>query len=247
MVRDGLIKIFLKLRNRVSARPIVLKNSYQIENFAGLSSYYFGTTSLLTNSLLTLYASVKLRVTAFEAIQCRDQRFATSFGYGVDTRTYRWLQQCRDATDRESIDDTLINFAPMVTQVLLDNFIQPLPDSLALIEKKEKRKITENHNPLGDRDTRRPRRNQDDGTQKLNNPSMIDEWKLKANEDYSKFAGQHFELKPKIEERYCCARWHIRGYCFENCKNKVTHIPSQELNQASKTQFAVYVRTCRGE
>ena len=218
---------------------------YQVENFAGKASFFFGTTSRLTTNLLKLRKQIKNNLTAFEAIQDRDPKFATSFGYGVDTRTYRWLQQCRDCTEREAVDDNLIDFTPMITDVLLDRFVQPLPSSIALIEYKGKRR---NQDSATQNDDRRDKKVKEEDTPiKVTNEDMINDWKLKDREDYKIFAGQHVDLKPKIDGRFYCSRWHIRGYCFTNCKNNDTHIPSQSLPTDGKQQMCVYIQTCRGQ
>ena len=159
------------------------------------------------------------------------------------TRTYRWLQQCRDGVEREQVDDDMIDFSPLVTKVILDSFYQPLPSSPALIESHPKKREREENKP----GAQKKRKDQREEGLRVSNEKMIAEWKLRPGEKYAKFAGEHLELRPKVDGKYACTRWHVKGYCFANCKNKNSHFPSHDAPQDFKEQFEVWVKTCRGE
>ena len=58
----------------------------------------------------------------FESQQLKDKDFFTKFAYQVDTRVFRWLQQCAQETDREKVDDSLLEFKELVNQILNDQF-----------------------------------------------------------------------------------------------------------------------------
>ena len=125
----------------------------------------------------------------------------------------------------EAVDDNLIDFTPMITDALFDRFVQPLPSSIALIECTGKWKPQDVDAQNEDR--RDNCKKGDDTSTRVTNDDMVNDWKLKDNENYKIFAGQHVKLKPKIYDMYYCSRWHIRGYCFTNYKNAITHISSQ--------------------
>ena len=141
---------------------------------------------------------------------------------------------CKDWDDRETVDDTLINFDDIVRDVLTDSYHQLLPSSITLISK----------NPTDHKDKKRKR--EDDDKEMVQNSGSIEEWKLKTNENYSQvFAGKHIYKKPLIGDRSLCSRFHIKGYCFTNCKNTATHIPSRNLEQSVRQKFTNYVQCCR--
>ena len=215
---------------------------FQLENLAGLAAFFFGEKSLLTRRLIEFTTKIKTRVVAFDAQQESDFEFASKIGYAVDTRTFRWLQQCRDASDREGVDDLLVNFTPILNDVLLDRFVQPLPESISCFSKKKRKSDADE----GRQGPKKPKGNEDE-TKKVFNEDMEADWALREGEDYSLFAGKNQELKPKTRGRYTCSRWFIKGFCFESCKNKITHLTPDELPHDTKTQMTTWVRACRGE
>ena len=174
----------------VSKQGIEAPNSieelrFQLENFSGLSAFFFGETFLLTRNLTDFVKKIKTRVVAFDAHQENDFEFATKIGYAVDTRVFRWIQQCRDAEDRESVDDSLVNFNPILNDVLLDRFAQPLPNSLACFSNKKRKQ-----DPDGAGPGRKKYKDQDDESNKVVNDEQVEQWNLRNNEDYSCFAGK---------------------------------------------------------
>ena len=93
----------------------------------------------------------------------------------------------------EVVDENLVDFAPMTTDVLLDRFVQPLPFYIVLIEYKGKRKPQDVDAQNDDR--RHKRQKVDDTPTRVINDDMINDWKLKENENHNIFTGQHVELK----------------------------------------------------
>ena len=204
---------------------------FQLKNMNGLSSFFFDKSCILSLSLLQFVQKMKQYTLAFEACQARDPSFATKVAYMIDTRVFRWLQMCRDASDREQVSDGLLDFEDITRNVLLDNFSQSLPSSIKVVEKPTKlgkRKFGETENEVTD------------------NSEPIQEWLLKANENYSSvFAIQNIDKKSSMGGRLLCSRFHTKGYCFPNCKNVTTHIPSKQLPIDIKNKYSSYVRMCR--
>ena len=100
---------------------------HQLRNFLGLVCIFFGDESILANSLKKFIEILSQHTLTLEAAQFRDKLFATKLGYVVDTRAYRWLQQCQAYDNRQEVNDNLIQFENIVEQVLTDSFIQILP------------------------------------------------------------------------------------------------------------------------
>ena len=74
------------------------------------------------------------------------------------------------------------------------------------------------------------------------NNKIIQDWKLKSKKYYPRlYAGKNIELKPKIDRKYACALWHIKGYWFYSCKNKATCITSKDTEVEFKEQFSIYI------
>ena len=116
----------------------------------------------------------------------------------------------------EEVDNNLIYFVPMITDVLIDRFVQPLSSYIALIQCKGKQKSQDINTQ---NDDRRDKRQKVDYTPtSVTNDAMINDWKLKDNDNCKIFAGHHVELKPKLDYRHYFRMWHIRHHCFTNCK-----------------------------
>ena len=205
---------------------------YQVENILGLTAFFFDPKCILAKALTKFRATLKSYIVAFEACQARDTSFATRVSYAIDTRIFRWLQMCRDCPEREQVSDNLIDFDDIARDVLLDRYSQPLPSSIKLVEK-----------PNG---SDKKRKREDDESGAVENKGTIQEWLLKPDENYTEvFAGKHVELKPKIDGRLICSRFHTKGYCFDNCKNKATHVDSSKLPKKIQEHYGKYIRTCR--
>jgi len=65
-----------------------------------------------------------------------DQTLITKIMYAVDTRMQLWLSDGRTASDREEMDDGIINLAPIVTSVLMDQLVVSLPSCLTPTSRK---------------------------------------------------------------------------------------------------------------
>ena len=148
---------------------------------------------------------------------------------------------CRDALNREHVIDGLIDFEDITRDLLLDNFSQALPSSIKVYEKPTKPgkgKFGETENEEG----------KFGGTENkpTSNSDPIQEWLLKANYVYSSvFEGQNIDKKQSMGGRLVCFRFHTKGYCFPNCKNAATHIPSKQLPSDIQNKYSNHVKMCR--
>ena len=102
-------------------------SNHQFHIWWGYSAFFFGDKSKLPKYLAELIELIALHCITFEAQHINDHKTFTKFGYQVDTRVFRWLQQCEMNSDREKVDGMLINFKPLINAVLNDQFYQQLP------------------------------------------------------------------------------------------------------------------------
>ena len=187
--------------------------------------------------------SITENVLTFEHSQIRDTQFASKQCYTVDTRIFRWLQQCLRKNDRESVDDSLIDFKPIFASVLTDSFYQELP--LAISEHPPSNNLDTENVKTGKR-----KRVVDDQEErnviKVMNPKTNPDWMLKENESYSELvSGKHVDKRPILHGKRMCPCYHMKGYCFNNCANKNSHIPSKDVDKNTAKAFSEFVRLCR--
>ena len=81
---------------------------------------------------------------------------------------------------------------------------------------------------------------------KIQNSIPINEWLVADAQEYkTKFAGKKLSDRPKLLEKSVCQRFHSKGYCFSDCFNKETHIPSKDIDNVTKEGYSNYCKICR--
>ena len=95
--------------------------------------------------------------------------------------------------------------------------------------------------------SKKSKKNSDNEDRKVDNKNSIQEWLCKEGEDHRvKFVGKHCTKRPKIGNFPMCVRFHTKSFCFADCINKSSHIPSQDLPQNTKKSYLNFIKNCRG-
>ena len=209
---------------------------HQLRNFLGLACFFFGDNCILSKKLTQFIDTLSQHTLTLEAAQYRDSLFATKLGYVVDTRAFRWLQQCQASKDRNEVNDNIIALDNIVDQVLTDSFFQILPMTF------------KQFNPTQDKDEPTPQRNKRQRTnqqaisEKVINPKPMKDWNVHPGDFQKYFAGKNLELRPFLDNRPMCTRFHSKFYCFSDCVNKITHQPSVDLDESVKKAYSTYMK-----
>ena len=226
---------------------------HQLKNFWGLSSFFFGENSVLSQALEPLLGTISNHTLTFEAAQLRDKNFATKLGYAIDTRVFRWLQQCRTKHSRTQVNDSLLQFDQLIDQVLTDSFLQVLPTTFKNFQNSTKKTDdSDDDNSTGpvSPNTKKRRRNNTQ-SQKKNieqNTKTITSWLAEDNDVYKRcFAAQNLKDRPMFKNKPMCQRYHSKGFCFDDCLNKITHVPSGDIDSATATAYKKYVTKCKAQ
>ena len=206
--------------------------NHQLKNFWGLTVFFFGQECILAKRLAPMMATISNHTLTFESAQFRDNTFATKLGYAVDTRVFRWLEQCRTFTDRGQVNDRLLDFNIIVDQILTDSFFQVLPLTFKKFVAPDagdsETMITTDSNMLHrNKRTRSDTPRQD---KRIMNPKPIKSWQV-SPVDFNKYMStKNLELRVPFPGKFVCPRFHSKGYCFDDCANKLSHIPSTDLD-----------------
>ena len=135
--------------------------------------FFFGDKSVLTANPHRLHRSIKAHIITFCTAQLRSPSFTAEFAYAMDTQTFRWLKMYLNAADCSQMDDTLVSFDTLLSFVLIDNFLQPLPASIAWISNKRQRtELTD------DSESGRGKKCKKQETRLADNTQMDPDWKL---------------------------------------------------------------------
>ena len=223
--------------------------SHQLKNFWGLATFFFGPQSMVSTALSPLLKKISQHTLTFEGAQCRDPQFVTKLGYAIDTRVFRWLDQCRALPNRVTINDNLLAFDTLIDQVLTDSFCQMLPTTFKDFSLSQTQPNHSHPNASEHTNEQRPRKqrrtNTDTNKERIMNTKQIQEWIAPPEEYRQQFIGKFLDMRPRLNNKPMCQRFHSKGYCFSDCMNKTTHVPSQDIDLALQKQYRKYVEKCK--
>jgi hypothetical protein len=81
----------------------------------------------------------------------------------------------------------------------------------------------------------------------VKNDLQCAEFKLKEGELWTQFAGMHLDDRAKMKGTIMCTRWHTRGDCFADCKNKASHVACSGILSDAKQGHLRWMQKCRRE
>ena len=211
----------------------------------GASSIVFGHLSVLTDNLGILEKKVNKHLTTFLGKQAADFAFSTKFLFAVDSRIQRWLRECRGATSRDEVDDSIIDFNSLIGY-LLDNMFQvdlpsafKIPNDTAQEPSLKKRRVLQGMSTSpGEKEDRFVR-----------NEDQCPAFKLKDNEKWKDFCGAFVDERPDWSDSgvKMCARFHIKGDCFSDCRYIDSHVACNKIPSAQKSDMIKYLKKVRRE
>ena len=165
-----------------------------------------------------------------------DKEFIAKFLCAVDEQIYSWLKQCSVTQAVTDTDLNLMNYSSLIQDVKLNRFMYILPPTTASIESKteERKMVSKNAG------TRR------EGTTAVQrNPDRVEEWKLRNGESWSNVFRNKAIEGPMLNTRcHPCLKYHVRGSCYVDCKNKASHCV---LKGEDTKKVSEFIRTLRGE
>jgi len=218
--------------------------SSRIKFIAGASIILFGAGSPLVLQLNKFRGDIKNNRMAIRARIVEDKLFATKILYAIDTRNQRWLGQCKEARDRADVDDRIINFDDILNPILNCQFNVSLPPVFALVNRNQVTSTTGCLLPATDPRKKRKRTEKDEGS--IERAKKVDPaFALKDTEQWKDFCGVCQDSKPAWENKKMCIRWNIRGFCFDNCTNKDSHVEPDENPPAKKSELKTWMAKVR--
>ena len=221
--------------------------NHQFKNFWGLTAFFFGHDCILAKRLAPMMATISNHTLTFESAQFRDNTFATKLGYAVDTRVFRWLEQCRTFNDRSQVNDSLLDFNIIVDQILTDSFFQVLPLTFRKFVATDAGDNENSIAPNTSTSHRNKRTRNDTPTidKRIMNTKPIKSWQVSPVDFNKHMSMKNLELRVPFKGKFICPRFHSKGYCFDDCANKVSHIPSTDLDDNIQKVYSTFVEKCK--
>jgi hypothetical protein len=104
----------------------------QLLMFTATTDIIFGELSFGSQCLKALSNMMIRHKSIFKAKERLDEEFPAKFLLGVNTRFQIWLNDCKSAKNRDEVDDSIINFQPLVNQVIFGSFHMILPPTFSM-------------------------------------------------------------------------------------------------------------------
>ena len=107
----------------------------------------------------------------------------------------------------------LMDFKPLLMDILHKRFVYLLPPSIAKLVSKDNTS-----------DTKQVDKERKDRASAMRNSAPAQEWKLSSQETWNTmFCNQTFKGPMLSMQCHPCLKYHVRGACSGNCKNKASH------------------------
>ena len=208
----------------------------QLLMFTVASIVLFGDLSIGVQCLKALANMMNHHKSIFKAKECLDEEFPAKFLLAVDTRIQIWLNDCTLAKNRDEVDDSIIDFQPLVNQVIFGSFHMILPPTFSM----KSPKVTTMSGPIdggkrreADEDKRDKKKGEgnDEARFLMKNDFPHGEICMLTNETWAgNFAGKQLDQRPQWNEKCkCCPRWFLQKYCFSDCINNESHVPAEKV------------------
>ena len=204
-----------------------------------LSKLFFGNTSLLVQNLQVFVKQCYNKKLLLKTSKHLDEQFIPKFLYSIDDRINKWLTECVRAKDISDTSIELINFNLLLTDVQLNRFVCYLPGNIRKISKKNDFKEDDNVVPP----TKRVKSDNGSTNTRVVNSDIVDEWKIKDNEDWDTcFKGKSKEGPKLTCGTYPCITYHVKGFCWSDCSFRASH---KKLNGDDTRKTCEFIKKLR--
>jgi hypothetical protein len=189
-----------------------------------------------------------------------DKFFAAKFLLAEDRRVLCWLRMCENCTmTRTSVKDKVIDFGDLLEHVLNGSFMMNLPPSFKVMHAGSPNAIATNDATQvaaagavtvaeGEGKGRGKKRKGENGNGNLVKNSAPDkDFAVNAGESWAEtFSKQLPKERPSWDGKInMCARWHIKGDCFDDCSRKESHLGKDKIPADKMASFLTYMSKCR--
>ena len=245
-------------KNSVKAPTTYHAMFQQLKFFRGACEIFFGKSSIAYTSLSALIQIVDRSKHIFKSHEV-DTHFMTKFLLAIDKRFQLWLDACMTVPTRTDVDDSTLNFLPLVESVRFGTFDLRLP----LTFKEPKTEPVTKHNKRtgngggggGDDDqattgnSQKKKRKSDN--ERIVNENQPEQFKMKQGETWAThFANKNVQSRvpwgdSESSNVKMCPRWFIAGHCFKNCYHKTSHVKADEVPTDKSTAFKTFLDNIR--
>ena len=243
-------------KQEVNAPMSFSEMTLQLEMFTIANDIFLGELSVGSQCLRALQTSIMSNRSVFRAREIADEQFYSKFLFAVDSRFQIWLKDCRNAKNRNEVNDNTIDFSPIISQILYGCFNYNLPPTFKMKDPAAEAAAAAASAPANsdkkggnsNEEEGRKKKKKDENQTMVKNEAPHPELCMLATETWAiNFASKHIDKRPKWNETSrCCPRWFLQKYCFSDCKNKESHVKADEIPAENLTTMKAWIKLCRG-
>jgi hypothetical protein len=215
-------------------------------------SIFFGSKRFCTEKLNQLLLLVGCNKKPFHNQIALNVIFAVKFLFAVDQRVQRWLRSCKQASIvRTQVNSNVLKFKDLLEQVLNGAFQMNLPASFKkvanLSNKEETNHATAIIKGKGNGGNKKKHKSKNGNGNLIKNLAQDTDFQLATGKSWKDtFSKQFPQNRPSWERKVkMCARWHIKGDCYDNCARVTSHITKDKIPANKKAGFLTFMKKCR--
>lgn len=204
-----------------------------------LAELFFGRDSIIERRLYRLRARCEENPDILEMAHYQDPTFFAKLLCMVDDRINSFFRSCIRAQCLDDTADYLLDLEAIFFQVQSRAFFYSLPPGVKQVtpstsDEEKDRKTDGPPNPKKQKTEEQERR--------VPNKSQAKELRMERGEKWSMFQGKLKDV-PRLESgEKPCIRYHVKGYCFKDCKMAKTHAPITEKDVENIAEFLNQIR-----
>ena len=242
-------------KNSVKAPTTYHEMHQQLKYFRGACSIFFGSTSIACTSLSALLQIVDKNKHIFKSYEI-DSEFMSKFLLAVDRRFQLWMENCMTLHARTDVEDSILNFTPLIDTVRLGIFDLRLPLTFKIETEKTETPPKENKRAGGGgsqqetSETSSSKKKKQKTAPRIVNSHQPEQFKIRPGETWAThYANKNVQSRVQWgsdETVRMCPRWFIAGYCFDNCYHKASHVTADEVPADKAAAFKTFLDNIRG-
>jgi hypothetical protein len=209
---------------------------FQLKAFVALIEILFGDESITAHRLQAFVQQIETHNVFYKGYAALDNFFPMKVLWTVCTRFQLYLENCTQAEDQEEVDCSLIDFSPDHQDIIISQFNAILPLSFKAVDSSsDKEPKGKGGGGLGTKSKKRKQEEEKEKRSKrsadnvVKNKQQCADFKLKEDELWSQFVGMCLTERAKLNGTIMCTRWHTQAFCFNNCRNKASHVACLEI------------------
>ena len=171
--------------------------------------------------------------------------------FAINQRVQHWLKSCERAENsRNEVNDKCLDLDKVIEQVLNRTFTMMLPPAFTKVktEATDKKDAEGKHRGGKGKEGKghKKRKSKDGKGTGVTNPTQPAEFKLTAGKNWKEhFLGILTQDWPAWNKKVqMCARFHIKGDCFDNCTRKESHVTHDKIPDDKRAAMKEFLAKC---